>query len=358
VWRALVVVAAAAAGGLLPASPAWAHGAHAPSATNYRTQITAVTPALDGVTVRLIEAGTGLQLTNRTSRPVHVLGYQSEPYLEIRTDGVYENVYSPAVYLNRDYTGTAPVPDHADATTAPSWRRVSDVPVARWYDHRTHWMGPLPPPAVAADPGSTHRVLRWTVPVRHGGTAAEVTGTLEWVPPPSPWPCWAGAVLAAAAAAALGPLAGAAAARGALGGLAIGGGVLALGYAAGRELDAGAAGPGEVLVWLATGQVWAALSALAAVAAGAYLVAGLRRTGGATETGLFALTVAGACLAIFAGLADAAVLARSVPPVPFDPVLARITVATVSATGAGITAAAALGLRRSGSGAGEPVTVD
>jgi hypothetical protein len=44
--------------------------------------------------------------------------------------------------------------------------------------------------------------------------------------------------------------------------------------------------------------------------------------------------------------------------VPFDPVLARITVATVIATGAGITAAAALGLRRSGSGAGEPVTVD
>jgi hypothetical protein len=101
-----------------------------------------------------------------------------------------------------------------------------------------------------------------------------------------------------------------------------------------------------LLVWLATGQPWPVLSALAVVAAAGWLVARLRRPGGPPEATSFALAVAGACLAIFGGLADAAVFARAVPPVPFDPLWARIAILTVTGVGSGVTAAAALTLRR------------
>src|SRR5215475_15374745 len=82
---------------LATATPAFAHGADAPDATNYRVTITAL-PALAGVEVRTIEAGARLQLTNHSGRNVEVLGYANEPYLEIRPDGVYQNYHSPATY--------------------------------------------------------------------------------------------------------------------------------------------------------------------------------------------------------------------------------------------------------------------
>src|SRR5687768_12885127 len=76
---------------MLPAAPALAHGADAPDATNYRVTITA-TPDLPGLTVTAIEAGARLQVVNDSGKTVEVLGYSGEPYVEIRPDGVYENV--------------------------------------------------------------------------------------------------------------------------------------------------------------------------------------------------------------------------------------------------------------------------
>src|SRR5689334_13455539 len=108
------------------ASPAAAHGADAPDATNYRTVITG-TPDLPGLEVITIEAGARLQLTNHSGKPVEVLGYNNEPYLEVRPDGVYENIHSPATYLNITIAHVDP-PAHADPTVAPEWRKVSDEP--------------------------------------------------------------------------------------------------------------------------------------------------------------------------------------------------------------------------------------
>lgn len=329
-----------------PACAAWAHGAHAPTATNYRTEVTGLTPPVEGLAVRVVEGGTGLELTNHTTTPVQVLGYDDEPYLEVGPDGWFENTRSPATHLNQDHTGTAPVPEHADARAEPDWRRVEGGPVARWYDHRTHWMGTRPPPQVAAEPGTPHRVLDWAVPLRHGDTTLEITGTLDWVPPPSGWRWWTGAVLAAAAVAALGLAARARPARVLLAVLAMAGGATALAYAVARELDAGAAGAGEVVVWLATGLLWPALAGLAAVAAGTYLLVTSLRSPRPSEAAAVAVAVAGACLAIFVGLADAAVFTRSVPPVPFDPAVARAAVLAALAVGAGAAAAGALTLRR------------
>lgn len=324
---------------LATAAPASAHGADAPDGTDYRTAVTAVTPAVAGITVRAVEAGGRLELHNGTGRTVEVLGYQGEPYLEVRPDGVYENVHSPATYLNVTIAGDAAVPATADPTVAPQWRKVSDRPVARWHDRRTHWTDGSPPSQVAADPRRDHRVRDWTVPLRDAGNPVAVRGTLDWVAPPVAQLWWAAAGLLAVAVAALGllppehrvvvPV---------LGSLAVGGGAVAIGYAVAREVDAGATGPAAVALGLLLGQLWPVLTALATVLAGGYALA--RR-----PAADFAVTLAGAGLAAFAGLPNLVVFHRAVAPVPWPAAGARVLVAVVLGVGVGLAVAGALRLR-------------
>jgi hypothetical protein len=329
-------VAAGVLGALAAAAPAWAHGGDAPDATNYRTLVTSA-PPLPGLAVRAVEAGGRLELDNRTGRTIEVLGYDGEPYLEVRPDGVYENTRSPATYLNATLAGDTEPPATADPTQPPEWRRASDEPVARWHDHRTHWMSAEPPPAVKADPGRGQRVRDWVVPLRDGVSTMEVRGTLDWVPPPNPGVWWAFAALVGVGVAALGlwrralPV---------LAGLAVALGPVAIAYAVARELDAGTTGLARVVGGVLIGQVWPVATAVTAIAAG---VCALTRRPAAD----FALAMAGTCVAVFAGVANAAVFARGVVPVPWSPVLARLTILTVIAVGGGIAVAAALRMRAS-----------
>jgi hypothetical protein len=333
---------AGALAALALAGPAAAHGADAPNGTNYRTSVTAVEPATPGLSVRAIEAGGRLELANRTGRTIEVLGYEGEPYLEVRADGVYENVHSPAVYLNASLGGGTEPPATADPASPPQWRRASSSPVARWHDHRTQWMSRTPPPAVAADPGREHRIRDWMVPLRDGTSTMEVHGALDWLPPPAPAPWWAAVVLGAAGVAALGALpVSSRVATVVLAAVAMAVGVAAVGFAVARELDAGAAGPGEVLRGLLLGQVWPVLTGVAVVAAGVIALAG-------RPAADFALALAGACVGLFAGVTNAVVFARSVAPVPWPPVAARLAVAVVIAGAAGVALAGVLRMRSTG----------
>ncbi|GAA1402647.1 hypothetical protein [Catellatospora coxensis] len=324
------------------ASPAAAHGADAPDATNYRTAITG-TPDLPGLEVITIEAGARLQLSNHSGKPVEVLGYSNEPYLEVRPDGVYENIHSPATYLNITIAHVDP-PAHADPTVPPEWRKVSDEPVYRWHDQRAIWTEPAEPPAVAAAPGQPHRIREWTVPMRTEVTPLQVTGTLDWVPPPNPVTWWIAAVAGALAVALLGLVRGRSRAiTVVLSVAAIAAGVLALAYAVGREIDAGNHALGPILLELLTVQLWAVVSALAAIAAGAYSLS--RRAAGD-----FALALGAAAVGLFAGMVNAAVFHRSIAPIPWGDTTARVIVATVIALGVGVAAAGMLRLRGTTSG--------
>jgi hypothetical protein len=103
------------AGAFLAGAPAQAHRADAPAGTDYRVTVTSVTPEVPDLTVRAIEAGAQLELTNRTGRTIEVLGYAGEPYLRIGPDGVFENLNSPAtapwpVTSSRPPRRTPPVP--------------------------------------------------------------------------------------------------------------------------------------------------------------------------------------------------------------------------------------------------------
>ena len=164
-----------------------AHGIGGTQPTNYETTITRVDPRTPGLHVEVVDTGTQLRLTNDAGHDVYVLGYDGERYLRVGPRGVFENRRSPATYLNRSATPTSP-PRFADSSATPVWQRVSDGTSATWHDHRTHWMGSEPPPAVQRDDSVGHLIDRWTVELRSVTRPIAVHGTLAWVPPPSPWP--------------------------------------------------------------------------------------------------------------------------------------------------------------------------
>jgi hypothetical protein len=169
------------------ARPAAAHNIGELAPTNYETRITAVTPVVPGLSVRVLDKGDQLELTNATARQVVVLGYAGEPYLRIGPSGVDENRRSPATYLNRTRFGSDPVPPEANPKAAPVWRRVSIGQTAAWHEHRAQWMELDDPPAIRAAPWRLHVIRpKWTVQVRDGVRRITITGDLRWVPTPVP----------------------------------------------------------------------------------------------------------------------------------------------------------------------------
>jgi len=324
-------------GALAAAGPASAHSADVPPASDYRCVVTGISPALPGLTIRSISAGTQLELVNHSRRTVEVLGYSGEPYLRVAPDGVYQNGDSPATYLNQSATGGPVPPPTATAAAPPAWQRLSATPAVRWHDHRAHWMSATRPPVVADDPGSPHRISTWSIPLRDGVRTFAVTGTLDWVPPPAPSAWWAGALLLGAAVAGLGLPRGTRVLRLAAG-IAAGTALAALGYAAGAVADSGPLGTPGALGALVSTQPWPLLCGITTLAAAAYAA---RRRPGAD----LALGLTGACLALYAGAANAAVFAHAVPPVSWPGTAGRVLVLVCIGGGAGLAGLAALRMR-------------
>src|SRR5438067_2947374 len=159
------------------ASPASAHSVSGVGASNFRTELHTVNGQVRGLHVAVVEAASRVEVVNRSGREAVVLGYSGEPYLRVGPDGVFQNIMSPAAYMNASRNGMAYVPDDVNASATPQWRKVSSETVARWHDHRIHWMGGQKPPAVLRDPGHRHVVIpNWVVPIRLGTSTVEVTG--------------------------------------------------------------------------------------------------------------------------------------------------------------------------------------
>ncbi|MCZ2830513.1 hypothetical protein O2W14_16875 [Modestobacter sp. VKM Ac-2986] len=212
--RALVVLLGVLAV-LSLAGPAAAHVGGGAAGSDFSAELRSVTPALPGVTVRVLEFGDSLEVVNTSGTELAVPGYSGEPYLRIGPDGVWRNALSPATWLNLDRYGRTRVPESSSITEPPRWEQVSTSPQYVWHDHRTHWTSTdLLPPVVAADPGRPHVVADWTVPMTLGGTEVTVAGRLSWTPPPAAglvWPAYlallAATVLAGWRARGPGPLA-------------------------------------------------------------------------------------------------------------------------------------------------------
>jgi hypothetical protein len=197
--RLLIAFSLAIACTVLTALPAHAHSGGGATASDYRTTISGVSPALRDAKVSVKEHGDRLQLENNSNVEMLVLGYQDEPYIKVTPSGVWENRLSPAVYTNADRYGTTEPPDFADAAAPPDWRKVSSGSVAVWHDHRAHWMSESAPPVVQGNREIAHMLIPdWTVPLRVDGVAVTVTGDVEWIPP-GPKLRWVPLVLGTAA---------------------------------------------------------------------------------------------------------------------------------------------------------------
>lgn len=332
--RVLSGLAAALVGMVASASPAAAHTGDGAGPTNFITEITGITPTVEGLELRVLEFGSQLELTNRTGNEVVVLGYEGEPYLRLSDEGVFENRRSPATYINADRQGQTPVPADADADAEPEWRRRSGSDTARWHDHRVHWMGSDSPPAVQRDSTRAQVIFpNWVVPLRVGDRDVEVTGTLTWQPGPSRWP-WLGA---AALGAAL---------------------VVALSWRWWARVLAVLA---VVLVigdiWHAAGLAWApdVAGSPAARFAGAAVIPALGWAAGLfgarmlwhrEEFGAYLAAFAGFAVFLIGGIGDLAALTRSNVAFVWGETPARVAVAASLGLGAGLAIAALLAVRR------------
>src|SRR5918999_3257506 len=286
---ALLVALAAMVVVAPPAGASHSLGGTEPS--NYQTRVLDVRPAVEGVSVEVVDGGTRLRLHNGSGREVVVLGHQSEP-----------------------------------------WLRVGPGQSVTWHDHRAHWQAGEPPAQVRKAPGSAQvAVPRWTIELRTGRRLADVVGEVRWVPGPSPLPWLAGAAVLAMAVVAgsrgrrwLAVLVAALTLVVALDLLQLAGAWLgAHPPAAAKLLSLGASAAGWALAGLAVRQL-------------------LRRR---LERGLFQLLLAAGLLTVVGGLGDLGFLLRSELASSLPDWTVRAAVTAKLGLGTGAATAAALHLR-------------
>ena len=306
------------------ASPAQAHVVGIGGrASNYHTEVLDITPPVPGLTVRVLEAGNQLELTNHSGQEVVVLGYRSEPYLRVTPTGVYENQRSPSAYANRFANAPKRIPAGLDPAAPPRWRRIATKPDAVWHDHRTHWSGP-DPPAVTSDRGHRQVVVpNWQVPLRVGQRTALVEGDIVWVPGPAPWPWVLLAVVAFAVVLAAGW-------RGQFGLLA-----LLVGVAVAADL-AHTIGTFAASTAPVPAKAYAAIISVGGWVAALVAVWQLRR--GRRQAGRILLLLAGTFMAFAGALPDVGALASSQLSSTLDPALSRAAIALTLGVGLGMIA--------------------
>jgi hypothetical protein len=137
---------------LAPAQTAFAHGGNGGDSSDYRIEITGYDGDAAGFEIRPVELGNRMELVRTSAKEVQIRGYEGEPYIRLDATGVYENVNSPAHYLNLDRFSRMLAPSTATATADPTWVRLDGGSSVRWHDHRTHWMSPTPRQDVTDNP--------------------------------------------------------------------------------------------------------------------------------------------------------------------------------------------------------------
>lgn len=170
----------------LTAAPA---AADAAGPSDFRSEVTRITPSVDGVHAEIRGGDSFLEVRVDEGHEVIVDGYSGEPYLRFRVDGTIErNTRSSATYINDDRKGKGTIPAEAkDAEAEPVWEEVGAGGSYAWHDHRVHWMQSASPSVERGErvPGAYDP---WRVPIEVDGTAAEVQGTLTYESAPSPIP--------------------------------------------------------------------------------------------------------------------------------------------------------------------------
>jgi hypothetical protein len=155
---------------------------------HYRSEITAISPHVRGLSLQVLEFADRMLLVNHTGQTVTIYGYQGEPYARVLANGTAEqNVRSPATYLNTNFYGDVTVPTSASPSAPPRWEVVDRTGQFEWHDHRIHWMSPVTPPQVK-DKSKLTLVFDWQVPIAVGVQRGMIDGRLLWTPESSSAP--------------------------------------------------------------------------------------------------------------------------------------------------------------------------
>ena len=158
------------------------------SSYEYRSNITAVTPSVPGLSFQVLEFADRILVTNHTGKTVTIYGYEGEPYARVLANGTVEqNVRSPATYLNTSFYAQVAVPSSASASATPQWKVIDHTGQFEWHDHRIHWMSPVPP-AKVKDKSRRTLIFDWRVPIAVGPTKGAIAGQLYWTPESSKAP--------------------------------------------------------------------------------------------------------------------------------------------------------------------------
>jgi hypothetical protein len=170
---------------------------------NMESVVRAVTPRTSGVSIQVLNRDDRFELTNRSSQPILIYGYDDEPYARLLPDGTIEqNTTSPAYHLNQERDASVTVPKSADAKAPPTWKVLDKTHKFQWHDHRMHYMGKGVPPSVK-DTKKRQKIDDYTIPIKIGAEKGAIAGTLWWTPQKNSGPP-AGAIGALVALVALG----------------------------------------------------------------------------------------------------------------------------------------------------------
>ena len=158
------------------------------SSYEYRSNITAVTPSVPGLSFQVLEFADRILMTNHTGKTVTIYGYDGEPYARVLANGTAEqNVRSPATYLNTNFYAQVTVPPSASSSAPPKWEVIDRTGQFEWHDHRIHWMSPVPPTKVKNQSKRT-LIFDWAVPISVGTSRGAIDGQLFWTPESSKAP--------------------------------------------------------------------------------------------------------------------------------------------------------------------------
>ena len=280
--RAVLGAAAVVIFVLTAASPASAHTVTGVQATNYRSEILAVSPSLPDLHIRLLDFGRRVRLTYTGPGQAVVIGPQGQALETVRSGR----------------TGT-------------------------WRDPRTR------------GEGTAHVTRNWTLTIQTPQTPVVVTGRILWVPPPNSLPWFALAVGLAALTASFSLLAGWR--RALSGAVAV---LVASDIVHAFAAAVPAADPWPLMVAKVVG---AGFFTTIAWVIGALSIGPLQR---GREAGVLGAGLAGFIIGMFSGVGDAGSWTHSQVPYSFPLVAARVAVSVSLGVGFGLIIAAGMVLKR------------
>jgi hypothetical protein len=188
----------------LAAFPAAAHEGD----PHYRSVVTSIVPATDGLSAQVLDHDDALLVVNTSDRDVTILDLQGTPYARLLADGsVQVNAHSKlAVGENAPSGPHDQGGDSADARLYASvtllahgdeehgaggeagepgldWVTIDKTGRYEWHDPRINYRARPVPPQVT-DQSKETKVKDWRVPLLVAGQAGDVLGTLTWVGEP------------------------------------------------------------------------------------------------------------------------------------------------------------------------------